>query len=254
MPLTLQLVFGEPPGGSEFPGTPKALGDFLAQYFQITGGEDFTSVNFGPDTPTEENRDKPWFKTDEDGKPIGWFSWDGVAWTKQPETVKRGPTSERPEGVEGLLYFDTDINALLIFERAAWRTAAGSPGDVKFVKAATIEDALEKNPGWVEDEDARGRVIGAAGEGAGLTPRDYGAQIGEEEHALDITQIPEHKHSVPWAPYGGQFQNGSQPAGIYPIVTGAGTSLVSSNPESGTGGLSHNNMQPTVFYWALVKE
>jgi len=254
MALTLTLAFGNPPSGSEFPGTPKALGDFLAQYLTIGGGEDFIAVNFGATTPSEDDRDKPWFKTAVGGAPLGWFSWDGTAWTKQPETLRRGTTAERPTGSEGLLYFDTTINAALIYERSAWRTLAGTPGDTKFVKAATLSEALTRNPGWIEDEDARGRVIGGAGEGSGLTPRAFGAHIGEEEHTLDITEIPEHQHSVAWAAYTGQFQNGSQPAGVYPVVTGAGSSNVSSNPPTGTGGLSHNNMQPTVFYWALVKE
>ncbi len=253
MPLSFTITFGNPPAEAEFPGTPKALGDFIAQYLAIAGGEDFMSINFGPDTPAVDDRDKPWFKTDEDGVPLGWFSWDGLAWSQQPDTVKSGPTAQRPTGVQGLKYFDTDINTLLIYERSAWRTASGSPGDVKFVKAATIEDALEANPGWIQDPDSLGRVIGAAGDGTGLTPREYGDEVGAEEHTLNINQIPEHQHSLPWAPYGGQFQNGTQPAGIYPVVT-TGTTLASSNPETGTGGLAHNNMQPTVFYWALVKE
>lgn len=254
MPLSLTLTFGEPPVGSEFPGTPKALGDFLAQYLVIAGGEDFQSINFGPTTPTEENRDKPWFKTDNLGKPLGWFSWDGEDWTNQPDLVKAGPTAQRPEGIEGLQYLDTDIDVLLIFERGAWRTASGSPGDIKLVKAETIDEALGNNPGWIQDPDSKGRVFGAAGTGDSLTPRAYGATVGAETHTLSATEVPEHSHSLPWAQFGGQHQNGTQGAGIYPVVTGAGSMNTSTTPATGTGGIAHNNMQPTIFYWALLKE
>jgi len=253
MPLELTLEFGDPPAETEFPGTVKALGDLIAQYLVANGLENLTSINFGPDTPSEDDRDKPWFKTDEDGVPLGWFSWDGTGWTKQPEVVKSGPTANRPDGADGLLYFDTDIKALLIYERAAWRTAAGSPGDVKFVKAATIEAAITANPGWIQDPDSKGRVIGAAGAGTSLTARDYGANAGAETHTLSATEVPEHNHTLPWSQFGGQHQNGSQTAGIYPVVTD-GTTNTSTVPATGTGGLAHNNMQPTIFYWALVKE
>lgn len=253
MALNLTLGFGNPSSGTPFPGTVKALGDLIAQYLLINGGADFIALNFGPDTPGVDDRDKPWFKTTEPGVPIGWYSWNGTAWAQMPTTIKSGTTASRPTADEGTLYFDTDIDVLLIFERGAWRTVSGSPGDVKFVRRATLAEALTANPGWIEDEYARGRVIGAAGTGTGLTPRNYEDLVGTEEHALVIGEIPEHDHSLPWAAFSGQHQNGTQAAGIYPIVTNAGSTDVADEPATGTGGLAHNNMQPTTFYWCLIK-
>lgn len=254
MSLDLTLEFGTPSSGTEFPGTVKTLGDLLAQYLVVTGAEDFIPVNFGPDTPGEDFRAYPWFKTDETGAPVGWFSWNGTAWEQMPTTVLSGNTAGRPAGVTGLFYLDTDINCLLVYERGAWRTASGSPGDVKFVRAATIGAAITNNPGWVEDEAVRGRVIGGAGEGVGLTERAYEDEVGTETHTLDDDEVPEHEHDLPWAAFGGQHQNGTQEAGIYPIVTGSGSTDVSTTPDTGTGGLAHNNMQPTVFLFCLKKE
>ena len=255
MALTLSLTFGDPPSTQEFPGTPKALGDFLAQYFAITGGETFIPVNFGSTEPDADSRGYPWFKTDGSGNPIGWFSWNGSIWKQLNTNVPSGNTASRPAGAaEGDLYLDTDIGVELIFFNGAWITAAGSPGDVKFVKNATLAGALVINPGWIQDPDSLGRVIGAAGSGSGLTPRNYADSLGEEAHTLNIDEIPEHQHSFPWASYSGAFQNGSQPAGILPVVTGFGSTNSSSNPPTGEGGLAHNTMQPTVFYWALLKQ
>ena len=45
-------------------------------------------------------------------------------------------------------YYDTDINVEIWWDRGAWRTVVGNPGDCKFVKAANLSAALTNNPGW----------------------------------------------------------------------------------------------------------
>lgn len=254
--LNLSLIFGTVPAGQEFPGTPQALGDFLAQYFWITGGENFIAINFGPDEPDADNRDAPWFKTDNDGVPIGWFSWNGAAWQQMPTNVPNGTTAQRPSDPgEGDLFFDSDIEVLIIYHSAAWITAAGSPGDLKHVQATTIEQALTKNPGWSQATEATysGRVLGAAGDGTSLTPRAYGDVDGAEEITLTINQIPEHTHTIggladqAWA----ANLNVSNPAGN---LAHYGSSSTGSTPAIGTGGLAHDNMMPVIFVWLLVKD
>jgi microcystin-dependent protein len=42
--------------------------------------------------------------------------------------------------------------------------------------------------------DPQGRVLGAVGTGAGLTPRSKGDSVGEETHTLIINEMPAHKH------------------------------------------------------------
>jgi microcystin-dependent protein len=42
--------------------------------------------------------------------------------------------------------------------------------------------------------DMRGRVMGAVGEGEGLTIRAMGANVGTEMHALSIDELPTHAH------------------------------------------------------------
>lgn len=43
--------------------------------------------------------------------------------------------------------------------------------------------------------NCKGRVMGAAGNGAGLTPRNVGDAIGSETHTLTVNQLPSHTHT-----------------------------------------------------------
>ena len=256
MPLILSLTFGDPPSTQEFPGTPKALGDFLAQYFAITGGESFIPVNFGSTEPDSDSRAYPWFKTDGSGNPIGWFSWNGSEWKQLNTNVPSGPTASRPGGAAlGDLFLDTDINVELIFNGSAWITAAGSPGDMKFVQATTLMQALTKNPGWSQADEATysGRVLGAAGSGTALTPRNFGDSVGEETHTLNIDEIPEHQHQV-YGTNNARWKADGNATDAAGNLSGWGSNLTSSNPPTGEGGLAHNNVQPTIFTWLLVKD
>jgi len=248
MALNLSNVAGTLPFGTAFPGTPQALLNLIASYLSITGGAGFIPVNFGSTTPTADNRDKPWFQTDSGGVPIGWFSWNGTTWEQMPVSVLYGNTASRPAGgAAKLLYFDTDINCLLVYERSAWRTADGCPGDIKFVKAALLSTALTNNPGWIQDPDSPGRVVGAAGDGSGLTPRAYGDSIGEEAHTQTVAELPAHNHSAGAVSQMQADGNVSHSGGIL------GSSSQGNTGSTGDGD-AFNVMQPTIFYWCLVKQ
>lgn len=118
----------------------------------------------------------------------------GPAGTATP--MNSGPTSSRP-GSPGNFerYYDTDINAQIWWERSAWRTVEGTPGDVKFVLSSTTGDALTRNPGWSLLADGYyGRSPMFAGAGPGLTSRTAGDSIGEETHALVSGEMRKHRH------------------------------------------------------------
>jgi hypothetical protein len=253
MGLNLTLEALTVPIGAPFPGTMQTFLNYIVQYLSIDGQASFNGVNYGPTTPATADQDKPWFKTDGSYNPLGWYGWNGSAWTPIPMIAPSGGTATRPASpIAEQLYFDTDINCLLIYERSAWRTASGSPGDVKMVKAATIAAALTQNPGWIQDPDSLGRVIGAAGSGAGLTARSYLGTAGQETITLAKENMP--TDAVPlktgWDVFPGQFQNGSQAAGVYPITTGLGTTNSTGAYGSAT---PISTMGPVVFYWALLK-
>lgn len=256
MSLNLYLQAGTVPSGTSLPGNAQALANFIAMWTAITGGQSFNGVNFGPSTPTPENRDKPWFKTDASGNPVGLYSWNGIAWTTIPTNIANGPTAQRPSNPSiGTEFLDTTIGCLLIYVSKGWTTASGSVGDVKEVKAADLATALTNNPGWTQDADSVGLVVGGAGDATAITvAHPYGSVVGEEAHTLTIAELAAHTHTLignnNWAAYSGQHQNGTQPPGVYPIVTGQTTA--STTASSGTSS-PHNTMQPTIFYHRLVK-
>lgn len=113
-----------------------------------------------------------WLKTTKDqtevdpsaGEPLGWYQFDGTNWVPFNSIVLSGTTAQRPSNPANYQqYYDTDISCLIWWERAAWRTVAGSPGDVKAVAIQSLVDALNRNPGWTLLGDSnihiRGRII-----------------------------------------------------------------------------------------------
>jgi len=258
MSLNLQLTALTLPANTEFEGTPQGDLNQKAQYLQITGQDSFNGVNYGPTTPDEDNRDKPWFKTDSGYNPLGWYSWNGSSWTPIPMVTPQGTTTERNAlvPVAGQLFFDTTINVQLIYERSQWRTLDGSPGDTKFVRAADLATALVNNPGWAEDTDCSGRVIaGAITDGTGT---GYNATVGVDEVTLAHDNLPPFYLNFPTGvdAYGGQHQNGAQPAGVYPVVTGLSTTLKTANfvyDDATTGQIPVDVRQQTIYRWCIYK-
>ena len=86
--------------------------------------------------------------------------------------------------------------------------------------------------------DCQGRVSGSIGSGSGLTTRTAGQLIGAETHTLTIAQMPAHTHSSN-VNIGGTTGGGA-------TVQSNGVTSVPTTSSTG-GGLSHNNMQPTIF-------
>lgn len=168
----------------------------------------------GPDNPGTPQPGDPllWLRTFE-SRAVAWYGWDGTQWRPVSNIPPSGSTAQRPTNPVDLEpFFDTDINALIHWERGAWRTVSGSPGDIKFVAQALLSDALRFNPGWSyvgqDDQSLRGRTfavatqdIDAGGTAAfatdsGISPREAGEQDGSEEVVLTSTQIEQHTHLI----------------------------------------------------------
>lgn len=101
------------------------------------------------------------------GNPITWRMWNGSNWVPWIDIVLSGPFST-VSGTTPTAYtqfYATDLgNGVLIwYERGAWRTVSGVPGDIKSVGWPTLAGALEANPGWAffgeTNVDYRGRII-----------------------------------------------------------------------------------------------
>ena len=125
-----------------------------------------------------------WLKTTNDstdqnpngfGAPISWLFWNGSAWVPYNSVVFSGPTTSRPATPDNFqMFYDTDQIVLIWWERGAWRTVDGVPGDLKFVSTLLLDDALARNPGWDVygrgNTDVRGRALVGATQDPGGSP------------------------------------------------------------------------------------
>jgi hypothetical protein len=197
------------------------------------------------------------------GKLVGVHVALGTSWI--PTFPKSGTTSERPASPYNLQqFYDEDIGVLIWWERGAWRTVSGCPGDTKFVTWETAEEATTYNPGWEilgtgdsNDVSWRGKTIVQASKdpgatpdyshavSAGITQRAQGDVFGEEEHTLTEPEMPTHRHGIG--------------AGLQVKVTiggGAGDDGNAYNytPFLDSGGDEpHNNVQPGLALWCIRK-
>lgn len=168
----------------------------------------------GPDDPGAPGPDQPvfWLRTN-GNRLVGVYAWTGSEWRANANIDNSGATVQRPVNPTDLEhYFDSDINVELRFERGAWRTAGGSPGDIKYAAHPTLAEALRHNPGWDlfgrNDETLRGKTLAGAAKDPGATPADSfstssgitaraaGDQFGEENHILTSPEHEPHVHSV----------------------------------------------------------
>lgn len=168
----------------------------------------------GATTPTTPGADDPqvWLRTS-GTRAVGWYAWDGTVWRPVNPLPASGATSGRPTAPTDLeIYWDTTINAQIHWERGAWRTVTGVPGDVKFVVHSLLTDALSYNPGWQylgeNDQSARGLTLALASKDPGATPvssyatdsgitaQASGTKLGAETCVLDNDEIPQHTHLI----------------------------------------------------------
>lgn len=252
MPLNLQLQALTPPSGTEFPGTPAELLIFFAQYELILGGENFSGVAYGATTPSEDDRGLWWARTDGDSNPLGWYAWDGAAWSPIPVVLPAGATSDRPVSPEDYTeFFDTDINCAIIYYDGTWHTVDGSPGDVKFVLGTALADVLVQNPGWSQYTDGIGKVLaGAATDGS-----DAEDDVGADSVTLSEDQMPEHKHTD-IVLTGSEADSGD--AGNLVVVAATqsvGTRTITASETGLTGGSTAVDVrQATKILFSIVKD
>lgn len=141
-----------------------------------------TWYHIGPTTPTDATPPL-WLKTTSvptdaspsPGNAVSWYLFNGTAWVPFNSIALSGTTAQRPTGPADLQqFYDTDISVLIWWERNAWRTVAGSPGDIKSVAFSTLTEALVFSPGWsllgVTNRAIRGRYIIQAAKDAGGSP------------------------------------------------------------------------------------
>lgn len=96
--------------------------------------------------------------------------------------------------------------------------------------------------------DLRGRVGIHVGQGPGLSPRDQGEVLGEENVTLSVSEIPTHAHSQTGSTDSETTDRPTAAAaavgGVYSTNTDHMTAMVQTGAAG--GGLPHDNMQPSL--------
>lgn len=144
------------------------------RYAPIDISDSWTQLYTVSDTVPASSTPPVWLRT-VGGRYMGWYFWDGTAWAPDMNIVQSGSTANRPASPQNLQqYYDSDIGCLIWWERGAWRTVSGSPGDIKHVLSEVLTEALRLNPGWdvvgASQQAWRGRWISQATKDPGVAP------------------------------------------------------------------------------------
>jgi hypothetical protein len=137
---------------------------------------------------------------------IGWMLFNGVRWVPFEGVIDSGPSATRPTSpTDYQEFYDTDILARIWWERGAWRTVDGVPGDIKFVITPTAAAALTKNPGWAlaaqtyqqfagvsfvsASKDPGAAPVTSISPLAGITEQPQGGVVGTGPQQLQINNL-----------------------------------------------------------------
>jgi len=85
--------------------------------------------------------------------------------------------------------------------------------------------------------DARGRVSGSIGQGAGLTNRSLGDSVGSETHTMTTNQMPSHSHGITDPAHSHNVSN--------TVVTNGQSTLTESDTGGGAGEINLAATQTT---------
>lgn len=101
------------------------------------------------------------------------------------------------------------------------------------------------NPTQFVTPDMRGRTPIGAGQGATLTNRTLGQQVGAETHTLTIAEMPSHAHGVTYSSGAG--------TGVWSVLPAPTSNRAQSQTVTNGGGQSHANMQPSIVLGFIVR-
>jgi len=103
--------------------------------------------------------------------------------------------------------------------------------------------------------DIRGRVPIGNGGGAGLTTHALGSKGGEESHTLTTGEMPSHSHSLTRRSNedDGSYDTNNARQDESSAATTDRADLGPFNTNDTGGGSAHNNMQPYITLWYIIK-
>lgn len=220
----ISFTVGELEEGYCFTSWQTTLEDFFAAVSGYLPGA-YNTFNYGSQTPSSDDRGKPWFRLNSDGSPDRWYVFFDGMWVS--------PHPIEPE--------DDEV-----------RIWSGSEADISLKDGGnTNAVTLTDGPFWRRANAYNARTVVGVGtlpdSGTVIAVNDTG---GEDEVELDTTELPSHTHQ---AKHSGAEADGNvaNPTGGL-LGSAAGTDYTFTSEATG-GGLGHNNMPPWIGVYFIVR-
>jgi len=193
----IQITNGNLAPGYCYPSSPQTfLNDIVALLIAYLPGN-YSTFNLGPTTPSVDDQDKPWIKTDSSGNLVGLFTFGSGAWVR--------PHPVPPSSQQRIIWAGSDSDL--------WSFDGGDGSNPITTPPTSTTGAM-----WVRDTafgsgepsdpnaGANGVNVFKVPIGAGLNPTAYdqtsaksiavGDVGGEERVALTQSQMPPHTHGA----------------------------------------------------------
>lgn len=214
MSTSISITTQDVPQSFCFQSWPQAW-PFLVGLLQGSFAGDLNTINFGNTTPSSEDRDKPWLRTNADGTPDGWYAYANGAWLRRYS----GPDP----GFIGM-----------------W---GGAEAGIDTLDGGEVGAATETTgPFWERVTAFDGRFPLGVGTISGAAVA-VGAAGGADAIELEMENIPLHDHGLP----GIKVLHSTAPIGVIHADSGNDISVSTLKAEGGnTSGatVSHANVPP----------
>lgn len=159
------------------PGSATELVNFIAQYLNVYLSAQIQFFNYGSATPSPENTDKPWMKTDTSGKPLGWFVYYNGEWRREL-AMPVGSIIDYVGPTAGV--FDATGRGLKGGEWDGWALANGQNGTKDFRDLFAVgASSYDPVSGWVTTVSGESTTKG-----------------GEAFHKMTIEELVPHVHPI----------------------------------------------------------
>lgn len=187
---------------------------FLVGLLNASFAEDLNTINFGNTTPSTDNRDKPWMRTNADGSPDGWYTFSNGYWLKRC-------TLPAPGAIMMWDGLEADIVTLDGGEAGAITETTGAFWE----KVSAMDGRFPLGVGTV-----------------GSTSVAVGATGGAHQVTLELDEIPEHDHGMTTK----KMVHHTSPSGTLHVDSGNDMSMSTFQADGGSSGVTqpHNNMPP----------
>lgn len=164
MPETIILNPLTPPTNC-IPNTYGALIAGVAQYIQAIFNPAYALFNYGANTPAPDQQNRPWFRLDANGQPIGWMSYYNGAWRRVGPFVVGDIIMTSGPG-ENSEYYDSTGKGISGTQAEGWSLCNGQ-NSTPDLRNRFIAGGVSYNGGsWVTNVDPSAPNSASGGRGS----------------------------------------------------------------------------------------